>query len=195
MRTTLFSWYFTIFFEQKSNETKKTYILGNPFEVVLVLPSSSANPVDMNITRSKPKRNHFSPRSGVIISINDVRGAWISNSLAATQLDFFVCFLLFKLWGIIGNTFAEEMPLSYSFLKLYCALRHIWKLNVTIHYVYPPVIRKKAREWAQVSKIQNGLVGRSCSSFLCVCQPHTNVEYIENLFQNIILILNKYHKW
>lgn len=79
--------------------------------------------------------------------------------------------------------------------KLYCALRHIWKLNVTIHYVYPPVIRKKAREWAQVSKIQNGLVGRSCSSFLCACQPHTNVEYIENLFQNIILILNKYKKW
>lgn len=64
------------FLNRNQMKPKKTYILGNPLEVVLVLPSSSANPVDMNITRSKPKSNHFSPRSGVIISINDVRGAW-----------------------------------------------------------------------------------------------------------------------
>lgn len=115
----------TFWTEIKWNK-KKTYILGNPLEVVLVLPSSSANPVDMNITRSKPKRNHFSPRSGVIISINDVRGAWnfqFTGCNSARFLRVFNKFLLFKLWGIIGNTFAEEMPLSYSFLN--CIVRYV----------------------------------------------------------------------
>lgn len=70
----------TVFLKKESTVLEKDFaidlILGNPLEVVLVLPSSSENPVDMNITRSKPKRNHFPPRSGVVISINDVRGAW-----------------------------------------------------------------------------------------------------------------------
>lgn len=67
--------YYIFWIEIKWNK-KKIYIFGNFLEVVLVLLFFLVNFVDMNIIRSKLKRNYFFFCSGVVIFINDVRGVW-----------------------------------------------------------------------------------------------------------------------